>query len=491
MGQKQGKTAGIVALPPMGRQRKNRLKENVTLLDIAAEGKCVARIDDKVYFVEGGVPGDVVDILVEKDKKTYAEARVYRLKSPSADRQPAFCSHFGVCGGCKWQHLRYERQLELKNKQVKDAFQRIGKIEEGNWHAILPSRLTQEYRNKLEFTFSHQRWLESKDSEPGSGHSIHGLGFHIPKRFDKILDIEHCYLQAEPSNAIRLWVKAYAEQNELSFFNLREQTGFLRNMMLRSTSTGQWMVLLIVAEDRPEESQRLLKSLCAEFPQLTSAQYVLNQKRNDSYADLKPVLVWGQPYVEEQMENLRFRVGPTSFYQTNALQALELYRLADRLADVQPDDLVYDLYTGTGTIALFIARKARRVVGIEYVEAAVEDARQNARLNGLDNVSFFSGDMAAVLSASFVAREGRPRIVITDPPRAGMHPDVTAALLQMAPEKIVYVSCNPATQARDIQTLQSSYQVVEISPVDMFPHTHHVENVALLVRRADEIKARG
>lgn len=469
----------------MARQRKNRLKENVTLLDIAAEGKCVARIEDKVYFVEGGVPGDVVDILVEKDKKSYAEARVYRLKSPSADRQPAFCSHFGVCGGCKWQNLRYERQLELKNKQVKDAFLRIGKISDGHWQPILPSGLTVAYRNKLEFTFSHQRWLEALDSDPGQRPSLNGLGFHIPKRFDKILDIQHCYLQAEPSNAIRLWVKAYAEQNGFSFFNLREQTGFLRNIMLRSTSTGQWMVLLIVAEDRPQACEALLQALCREFPQIASAQYVLNQKRNDSYSDLKPVLVCGQPFVEEKMENLTFRVGPTSFYQTNGLQALELYRLADRLAQVQPDDLVYDLYTGTGTIALFMARKARHVVGIEYVEAAVADARQNAQLNGLGNVSFFSGDMASILSPDFIARNGRPRVVITDPPRAGMHPDVTAALLQMAPEKIVYVSCNPATQARDIQALQESYRVEEICPVDMFPHTHHVENVALLVRREE------
>jgi 23S rRNA (uracil1939-C5)-methyltransferase len=467
------------------RRSRNRLKEDVLLLDMAAEGKCVARIEDKVYFVEGGVPGDLVDLLVEKDKKTYGEGRVYRLKKPSPDRQDAFCSHFGVCGGCKWQNLSYARQLELKTKQVKDAFERIGKCTEGEWNPILGSAETTYYRNKLEFTFSHLRWLEQADMGSESVSNPEALGFHIPKRFDKILDIEHCHLQADPSNAVRLWVKAYALEKNLSFFDLREQKGFLRNLMIRNTAAGEWLVLLIVAEDRPDETVALLSDLRQAFPSLTSLQYVLNQKRNDSYSDLKPVSVFGPGYVLEQMENLSFRVGPTSFYQTNGPQALNLYRLVDRLANCQPEDLVYDLYTGTGTIALFLARKAKFVVGIEYVEAAVEDARSNSELNHLGNTAFFSGDMARVLNDSFVEIHGKPDIIVTDPPRAGMHPDVVQAILKIGARKVVYVSCNPATQARDLHLLQIGYHVREIHPVDMFPHTHHVENVVLLERRSE------
>ena len=466
------------------RSSRNRLKEDVLLLDIASEGKCVARIEDKVYFVEGGVPGDVVDVLVEKDKKSYAEGRVYRLKTPSPDRKAAFCSHFGVCGGCKWQNLDYDRQLELKNKQVKDAFERIGKVFEGEWKPILPSPHTRNYRNKLEFTFSHQRWLEDRDQQPENPLELNGLGFHIPKRFDKILDIEHCYLQEDPSNAIRLWVKKYALEHGLTFFDLREQVGFLRNLMVRNTALGEWMVLLLVAEDRPEERDALLSALKAAFPQITSLQWILNQKRNDAYSDLKPVVFSGPGYVTEAMENLRFRVGPTSFYQTNGPQALALYQKVAELAQVRKEDLVYDLYTGTGTIALFLARHAGEVVGIEYVEAAVADARINAKENELENTRFFAGDMAKILTDDFVKENGQPRVVICDPPRAGMHPDVVEVLIRMAPETIVYVSCNPATQARDLIRLKESYEIIEVQPVDMFPHTHHVENVVLLKKRS-------
>lgn len=466
------------------RSSRNRLKEDVLLLDIASEGKCVARIEDKVYFVEGGVPGDVVDVLVEKDKKSYAEGRVYRLKTPSPDRKAAFCSHFGVCGGCKWQNLDYDRQLELKNKQVKDAFERTGKVFEGEWKPILPSPHTKNYRNKLEFTFSHQRWLEDRDQQPENPLELNGLGFHIPKRFDKILDIEHCYLQEDPSNAIRLWVKKYALEHGLTFFDLREQVGFLRNLMIRNTALGEWMVLLLVAEDRPEERDALLAALKAAFPQITSLQWILNQKRNDAYSDLKPVVYSGPGYVTEAMENLRFRVGPTSFYQTNGPQALALYQKVAELAQVRKADRVYDLYTGTGTIALFLAREAGEVIGIEYVEAAVEDARVNARENGLGNTRFYAGDMAKILTDDFVAANGKPRVVICDPPRAGMHPDVVEVLIRMAPETIVYVSCNPATQARDLIRLKEAYEIKEVQPVDMFPHTHHVENVVRLVKRA-------
>lgn len=457
--------------------------ENVLLTDIAAEGKCVARVNDMVYFVEGGVPGDLVHILVEKKKKSYGEARVYKLISPSADREPAFCSHFGVCGGCKWQNLNYTRQLELKAKQVRDAFERIGKITEGTWFPILPSEKTTYYRNKLEFTFSDKRWLDAVDEDVANRGSMNALGFHIPRRFDKILDIEHCYLQPEPSNAIRLWAKAYAENKGLSFFDLREQVGLLRNLMIRTTATGELMVVAIFAENRQREIREMLEAMKQTFPAITSLQYIINAKRNDAYQDLEAHAFSGPAYVMEAMENLKFRVGPTSFYQTNGQQALALYQLVERLADVNSADLVYDLYTGTGTIAQFIARKAKAVVGVEYVEASVHDARENAIMNGLNNTRFFAGDMAKVLTENFVAENGLPRVLITDPPRAGMHPDVVERILQMAPERIVYVSCNPATQARDLAGMMEKYAVVEIHPVDMFPHTHHVENVVLLQKR--------
>jgi 23S rRNA (uracil1939-C5)-methyltransferase len=461
------------------RRRPNRLKENVLLLDMAAEGRCVARIDEKVYFVSGGVPGDRVDLLVEKDKKSFAEARVYRLLEPSADRIPAFCSHFGTCGGCKWQNLSYERQLELKTKQVKDAFERIGKITEGIWHPILPSEETQFYRNKLEYTFSDQRWLEEKDNDIEKREGMNGLGFHIPGRFDKILDIKKCYLQAEPSNSIRLWVKDYCEKNGLSFFNLREQTGLLRNLMIRTTGIGQVMVLLIVTEFNKDVSD-LLENLSESIPGIDSLQYLVNTKRNDAYSELQAVVFKGNAWVEEEMDGLKFRVGPTSFYQTNGRQASRLYQKVAEFTGVQSSDLVYDLYTGTGTIAQYIARKAGFVVGIEYVEAAVKDAVSNAANNGITNTRFFSGDMAKILTPDFEKDNGHPRIIVTDPPRAGMHPSVVASILEINPEIIVYVSCNPATQARDISLMMDYYNVCEIQPVDMFPHTHHVENIVIL-----------
>ena len=465
------------------RKPRNKVKENVLLLDIAAEGKCVAKIEDKVYFVEGGVPGDLVDILVEKDKKSFAEARVYRLKEASPEREPAFCSHFGICGGCKWQNLNYQKQLEFKTKQVKDAFERIGKVTEGQWFPILASEKTTYYRNKLEYTFSDQRWLHETDMNPKEKLNLNGLGFHIPKRFDKILNIDHCYLQPDPSNDIRLWIKTYAEENGLTFFNLREQTGFLRNVMIRNTTAGELMVLMIVAEDKPKETNDLMENLHMAFPQITSLQLILNQKKNDSYSDLKSKTFFGKPYVIENMEDLKFRVGPTSFYQTNAGQALILYQLVDKLAKVNQESLVYDLYSGTGTISQFLARKAKKVVGIEYVDAAVNDAKENAKLNNLSNTQFFAGDMAKVLNRQFVSTNGTPDILITDPPRAGMHPEVVQAILEMSPQKIVYVSCNPATQARDLALMKEQYEIKEIHPVDMFPHTHHVENVVLMEKR--------
>lgn len=462
---------------------RNRVKENVLLLDMAAEGKCIARIDEKVYFVEGGVPGDRVDILVEKDKKSYAEARVFRLLAPSADRQPAFCSHFGVCGGCKWQNLSYDRQLELKAKQVKDAFERIGKIKEGQWFPILPSAKTTYYRNKLEYTFSDSRWLETVDMDEASRGSMNALGFHIPRRFDKVLDISHCYLQPDPSNAIRLWAKTYAESQQLAFYNQKFQHGFMRNLMIRTTGLGQLMVVVIFSENRKSVIDNFMSALDRAFPQIDSLQYIINPKLNTAFHDLEVQLFKGNPYVVENMEELRFRVGATSFYQTNGDQALALYRLVDQLAQVQAHELVYDLYTGTGTIALFLARRAKEVVGIEYVPAAVEDAVENAKLNQLTNARFFAGDMAKILRPSFIEENGRPQVVIADPPRAGMSPEVVQQIKEMAPERLVYVSCNPATQARDLQVLTERFELLEIHPVDMFPHTHHVENVVLMRRR--------
>lgn len=466
-----------------GRKSRNRLKENVLLLDMAAEGKCVARIEEKVFFVEGGVPGDVVDILVEKDKKSYAESRVYRMKEPSPDRKEAFCSHFGTCGGCKWQNLEYEKQLEYKAKQVKDAFERIGKTRNGKWFPILPSPRTREYRNKLEFTFSASRWLEFHEIGNNEIESRNALGFHIPGKFDKILEISHCHLQPEPSNEIRNWTRKFAEEQGYNFFNIREQTGQLRNLVIRTTGTGGLMVVLIFAHDAEQIIEPMLSAMKEAFPQITSLQYIINTKRNDAFQDLQAITFSGESFVWEEMEDLRFRVGPTSFYQTNGPQALAMYQLVNRLANAKESDLVYDLYTGTGTIAQFVARKAGKVIGVEYVEAAVADARENARINGLENVRFFSGDMAKVLDSTFFETHGKPDILITDPPRAGMHPAVVNQILESEAKKLIYVSCNPATQARDIAMLLPKYHLLEVHPLDMFPHTHHVENVALLELR--------
>ncbi len=373
--------------------------------------------------------------------------------------------------------------MELKAKQVKDAFERIGKVKEGQWFPILPSEKTTYYRNKLEYTFSDSRWLEDIDVDLEARGSMNALGFHIPKRFDKILDIQHCYLQPEPSNAIRLWAKKYAEEKALHFYNQRHQVGFMRNLIIRTTSLGQVMVVVFFSTNKEADIEDFMSALVREFPKVDCIQYIINPKMNTAFNDLEVHHYAGQPFVMEGMEELRFRVGATSFYQTNSDQALALYRLIAQLAKVKETDLVYDLYTGTGTIALFLARKAKHVVGVEYVEAAVIDAQENAKLNGLQNTTFVAGDMAKVLNQEFVRKNGQPQVVITDPPRAGMHPDVVTQIVEMAPDRVVYVSCNPATQARDLALFGDDYQVVEIHPVDMFPHTHHVENVVLLERK--------
>ena len=466
----------------MTRKKKiDLLLENVTIEAVAAEGKALAHVDGMVVFVDFAVPGDVVDIQVYKKKKNYMEGFIKRIVKPSQHRLEPFCSHFGVCGGCRWQPLPYEMQLAAKRQQVEDQLVRIGHLEVPEIRPTLPSEQTRYYRNKLEFSASNKRWLlktEPQDLvEPG-------LGFHVGKFFDKVLDIEQCHLQAEPSNAIRLFIKQFCLKNGLEFYNIRENRGFFRNMFIRTTEDGQVMLILCFAQ--PDEAPRkaLLDALVKEFPQITSLWYVINEKLNDSIGDLSPVLYHGQDAIYEQMEGLSFKIGPKSFYQTNSRQAYRLYSVARDFAALTGNEVVYDLYTGTGTIAQFVSRKAARVFGIEYVPEAIEDAKDNARRNGIDNCSFFAGDMKDVLNEAFIAKHGHPDVIILDPPRAGIHPDVADVILKAAPDRMVYVSCNPASQARDLAILCRDYTITAVQPVDMFPHTMHVENVVALKRKA-------
>jgi len=466
------------------KKEKSFVLERVRIEDFAAEGKCLSRHEGVVIFVEGVVaPGDVVDLRVMRKKKNFMEAAAIQIHEYSPMRAEAFCEHFGVCGGCKWQHIRYEEQLRYKQQQVVDNLERIAKVPLPPISPIMPSALTRYYRNKLEFTFSPNRWLTADEIQSEAVFERRALGFHIPKRFDKILDIRQCYLQPDPSNDIRLAVKNFALQHNLTFFDNVKFEGFLRNLIIRTTTTGEIMVIVqYYYEDQPA-SDRLLTHLRDSFPQITSLQYVVNGKGNDTFHDLEVVTFHGKSYITEQMEDLQFRIGPKSFYQTNAAQAYELYKVARDFANIQPHETVYDLYTGTGTIANFVARQARKVVGLEYVPMAIEDAKENARLNGISHAHFYAGDIKHLLNEAFLQQNGRPDVVITDPPRAGMDEAVTRTLLKAAPERIVYVSCNPATQSRDIAILDELYELKAVQPVDMFPHTHHVENVVLLTRR--------
>lgn len=466
------------------RKKKRITLHKVEIGPVATEGKCVVRHEGMVIFVEKVAPGDVVDIQLTKKKKNFAEATPITFHEYSKSRQDPFCSHFGTCGGCKWQHLDYKEQISYKRQQVVDQLSRIGGLEFPEVKPALPSEATTYYRNKLEYTFSDKRWLTHQEVKSGDEFDRRGVGFHIPGRFDKVLDIKHCYLQPEPSNEIRLEIKDISREKGYSYYNLLENQGFLRNLVVRTANTGQVMVILQVAEAEMEAIHYILDRLDQKF-NITSLNYIINQKKNETYFDQEVVNVKGTPYIEEQMRKpdgsgiLTFRVGPKSFYQTNSSQAEKLYNTAWKLAGLKGDELVYDLYTGTGTIASYIAGDAKKVIGIEYIEDAVKDARINAELNGIKNVEFFAGDMKDLLTEEFFSEHGRPEVVITDPPRAGMHADVCEALLKAAPEKIVYVSCNPATQARDAALLSEKYQVTEVQPVDMFPHTHHVENVML------------
>lgn len=447
----------------------------------------MAKVNELVIFVPYVVPGDVVDLQVKRKKNHYAEAVAVKFHEKSPLRTEPFCSHFGVCGGCKWQCLSYEEQLKYKQKQVFDNLTRIGKVELPEFRPILGSEKTRFYRNKLEFTFSNKRWLTEEEVKQDVKYDqMNAVGFHIPGAFDKVLAIDKCWLQDDISNQIRNAVRDYAYAHNFPFFDLRTQEGLLRNIMIRTSSTGELMVVLqckVTDDEGRRKMEEMLQFMADSFPQITSLMYVINNKCNDTIGDLDVEVFKGNDHIFEEMEGLRFKVGPKSFYQTNSEQAYNLYKVAREFAGLTGNELVYDLYTGTGTIANFVARQARKVVGIEYVPEAIEDAKVNSALNGIDNTLFYAGDMKDILTNDFIAEHGRPDVIITDPPRAGMHNDVVDVILAAEPKRIVYVSCNPATQARDLQLLDGKYKVTAVQPVDMFPHTHHVENVVQLERR--------
>lgn len=458
---------------------------NVEITGVAAEGKSLARVDDLVVFVPFGAPGDIADIKLDKKKRSYAEGHIVHLVKPSDLRVAPKCGHFTLCGGCRWQHLPYGYQLQCKQRQVEDALTRIAKVPLPDISPILGSNDIWEYRNKMEYTFSNKKWLTFEQLNSGEEFSDRdAAGFHIPGAFDKVLDIDSCYLQDDFGNRLRLFIKDYGKNNGLTFYDLRNNTGILRTLMIRIASTGEIMAVMVFGENAPAEINALMTAVKDEFPEITSLLYVINLKLNDTISDQEIVCFSGRAYIEEDMEGLRFRVGPKSFYQTNSRQAYELYKVARGFAELKGDELVYDLYTGTGTIANFVAHQCRKVIGIEYVEDAIADARINSATNGIDNTLFFAGDMKDVLTSDFIERHGRPDVMIVDPPRAGMHTDVVSVILAAGPSRIVYVSCNPATQARDIALLDEKYSVEAVQPVDMFPHTHHVENVVKLVRKS-------
>ncbi|MBE6260745.1 MAG: 23S rRNA (uracil(1939)-C(5))-methyltransferase RlmD [Prevotella sp.] len=466
--------------------------DHIEITDFAAEGKSLARVDDMVVFVPWAVPGDVVDLQVKRKKHSYMEAEVIRYHEYSKVRAQVFCQHFGVCGGCKWQQLPYEAQLKMKQQQVYDQLTRIGKVKLPEFRPILGSVKTQEYRNKLDFGCANKRYLtkEEIDTLPNDkSQSLKdrpAIGFHITGAFDKILPIEKCWLMDDLHNQIRNEVRDYAIGHGMSFFDLRQQVGLLRDLIIRNSASGEWMVIFQFHYDETggeQEARGLLQHIADKFPQITSLLYLDNQKCNDTIGDQEILVFKGKDHIFELMEDLKFKVGPKSFYQTNTDQAYHLYRVAREFAHLTGNELVYDLYTGTGTIANFVAKKAHQVIGIEYVPEAIEDAKVNSQINGIENTLFYAGDMKDILTDDFIQEHGRPDVIITDPPRAGMHPDVVKTILNAAPERIVYVSCNPATQARDLQLLDADYRVEAVQPVDMFPHTPHVENVVLLLRR--------
>ena len=471
----------------MGRKKLDLILENVKIEAVAAEGKTLAHVDGTVVFVEFAVPGDIVNVKVTKKKKNYMEGFILEIVKPSEDRLQPFCEHFGICGGCRWQPLPYDMQLKAKQQQVWDQLVRIGHLEIPDISPILPSDKTKYYRNKLEFTFSNKRWIyNNEDPDSLTDEERLGLGFHVGKFFDKVLDIKHCSLQPEPSNEIRLFIREYAVTHNLEFYNIRENTGFLRNIIVRNNQVGDVMLTVCFAYDDQDKIVPMLDAIAAEFPQIKSLHYVINEKLNDSISDLDCILYKGEDAIWETMGKLKFKIGPKSFYQTNSEQAYKLYSVAKEFAALTGNEVVYDLYTGTGTIAQFISDKASKVIGIEYVKEAIEDARINAEANGITNCTFFDGDMKDILTADFIKEHGKPEVMIIDPPRAGMHPDVVKVIMEAAPERIVYVSCNPASQARDLAMMSPMYEITAVQPVDMFPHTMHVENVCALKLKDNE-----
>ena len=478
----------------MSNDKGNTMKKGDLITDLvvetmAAEGKCVAKLNGQVIFISGGAPGDVVDIELTKIKTAFLEGRVREIKKLSPNRVTPFCSHFGTCGGCSWQHINYETQLHYKQQQVVDNLERIGGLQLPPISPIVGSTKEKYYRNKLDFTFTSNRWLTKEELTSGQAFGDAGLGYHIPRMYDKVFDVKECYLQPSPSNDIRLAVKDVALREGIPFFDLRKQIGFLRTLTIRTANTGEVMIILQVTYDKMEWTEKILDRLVNDFPQITSFNYIINGKKNDTFHDLNIICWKGNPYIKEIMPkpggvgSLQFRVGPKSFYQTNSDQAFELYKIVWQLADLKGHELVYDLYTGTGTIANFLAAHANKIMGLEYVAASIDDARVNSSINQIHNTEFFAGDIKDLLDESFLATHGRPEVIITDPPRVGMHEDVCKMLLSAAPQRIVYISCNPATQARDLKILSEKYEITAVQPVDMFPQTVHVENVAKLEKK--------
>lgn len=462
-------------------KRKEKVIEKLEIIDFASEGKSIGKHEGKIIFIPFSAPGDVVDVKLTKDRRNHAEGVIVKFHVQSPLRVEPACTYFQTCGGCKWQHIPYTKQLEFKEQQVKEQLVRLGKIEVQEWLPILGSEKEYEYRNKLEFTFSHKRWLTSDEIQSNREfESVEALGFHIPGRFDKILDIDSCRLMHDKHNEIRNEIKNYAVKHGLSFFNVYEFSGDLRNVVIRTTRKGEWMVLMVFGEPVDAKLQALMQHIHDRFLFIDALLYVVNQKKNDTYQDLPIRIFSGNEYIMEDFGHLKFKISPKSFFQTNTSQAIRLYNVTREFAGLTGGELVYDLYTGTGSIACYLADKTKKVVGIEYVEDAIRDAKLNAALNGIKNADFYSGDMKEVLNNEFIHQHGKPDVIITDPPRAGMHEDVVKKILEMEPVRIVYVSCNPATQARDLVLLCEKYQVLKSQPVDMFPHTHHVENVVLL-----------
>ena len=459
---------------------KNRIFKNISIERVAAEGKCVTHIDGQAVFVNHAAPGDVVDIIITKNKKTFLEGKIINYQKYSSHRCDPFCEHFGLCGGCKWQHLDYEHQIHAKRQQVIDHFERIGKFEFPEVNPVIKSEQTQYYRNKLEFTFSNKRWLSQNEIESGISMNRNGVGFHIPRQFDKIVDIKKCYLQKDPSNQIRNAVRTFALENKLSFYNISQQQGLLRNLVVRTNSEEQTMVILQFGENDQQNIQLILDYIISKFPEIFSLYYVVNTKKNETFHDLKVILYHGQKFLEEKIDGLRFKIGPKSFFQTNTEQTKKLYKKVLEMAKLSGDEIVYDLYTGTGTIACFTAKNAKKVVGIETIREAIDDARSNAELNQISNVFFEIGEMRHTLNTKTFLHYGEPDVVIADPPRAGMHADVIRTITESSPNRIVYISCNPATQARDLELLTTKYFIEEVQPIDMFPHTHHLENIVSL-----------